>query len=564
MKIIFATDVHGYFERVKYLLEMVEADIYIIAGDLIDIPFYTMDTSMHYHELQTFFHSLRRKMDRHDLYIEDFVDVLLRSGDITDDIIDKASRYKEYTDRAGRVMRQKYRLLENMISPRKRGKVYCLPGNYDMNLKFTALHIRDLHLHCYERGGLKFAGYGGADIWTPGIPEKYVVRNRAGIGAHMEENEMYRFFAANRPDVLVVHQPAHGVLDRVTTYGTSGSPSLRAYCDRHDVSMCLFGHVHDEWGVEKVQGTVYMNPSIFGEVTEISGRVAEGGFFYEIEVEKRRVENILYRKVVDNKIFDIAEYSLRGEKLKERIIGETRYHAHRRKQNYDTRVKKYSHIPEFELYNDIKDFYRSFQTKETGERLELLEEVTFLLDQKLQQDAAMDIMGSVNMGISQHGSDIDFVLYARCLRDCGEDFTRCPRHRELSGLIHDVLGEEYEFQIMDCINLNRVERAIRERDYESNALQLFVAYRAICKPINYRLIVPVEEMLNHDIEFRREVEGSIRSYLQLIIHTSQHTRSFEKYEKRLQNLGIKLPDSIRNKVQTYLQVKNGGEEETSQ
>ena len=218
MKIVFATDVHGYFERIKCLLEMVEADIYIIAGDLIDIPFYTMDTSMRYHELQTFFHSLRRKMERNDLYIEDFVDSLLQSEQITEDIVEKASRYKEYTDRAGRVMRQKYRLLENMLSPRKRGKVYCLPGNYDMNLKFTALHIRDLHLQCYNRGGLKFAGYGGADIWTPGIPEKFVIRNRAGIDAHTEENEMYRFFTANRPDVLVVHQPAHGVLDRVTTY----------------------------------------------------------------------------------------------------------------------------------------------------------------------------------------------------------------------------------------------------------------------------------------------------------------------------------------------------------
>jgi len=563
MKIIFATDVHGYFERVGYLLEMIEADIYIIAGDLIDIPFYTMDTSMHYHELQTFFHSLRRKMDRQDLYIEDFVDAMLRSGHVTDDIISKAQRYKEYTDRASRVMRQKYRLLENMISPQKRGKVYCLPGNYDMNLKFTALHIRDLHLHCYERGGLKFAGYGGADIWTPGIPEKYVIRNRAGIGAHMEKNEMYQFFATNKPDVLVVHQPAHGILDHVTTYGTSGSPSLRAYCDHHDVLMCLFGHVHDEWGVESAQGTVYMNPSIFGEVTEISGRVAEGGFFYEIEVEKRRIERILYRKFVDNKVFDIAEYCLRGGKLEERIISEPRYNAHRRRQNYDTRVEKYSHIPEFELYNDIKDFYRSFQTKETSERLEQLEEMTFLLDQKLQQDVAMDVMGSVNMGLSQYGSDIDFVLYGRCLHDCGEDFTRCPRYRELSGLIHEALGDEYEFDIMDCINLNRVEKAIRERNYESNALQLFVAYRAICKPVNYRLIVPVEEMLNHDIGFRHEVEGSIRSYLQIIIHTSQHTRSFEKYEKRLRNLGIKLPDAIRHKVQVYLQIKNGENEMVS-
>jgi hypothetical protein len=112
---------------------------------------------------------------------------------------------------------------------------------------------------------------------------------------------------------------------------------------------------------------------------------------------------------------------------------------------------------------------------------------------------------------------------------------------------------------MDCINLNVVEQAIREKNYESDILQRFVAYRAICRPINYRALAPVEDMLNRDMEFRRELEGSIRSYLQIFINTSQHTRSFEKYEKRLRHLGIKLPDSVRDKVQTYLRMKADGE-----
>ena len=308
MKIIYATDVHGYFERVKILLDETPADVYIIAGDLIDIPFYTMGTAMNYHELQTFFHSLRRKMAREDLYIEDFIDSLLDASEITEEVRAKGTKYQEYTDRARRVMRQKYRVLENMMSFKPGAKVYCLPGNYDMNLKFTALHSRDLHLHAYDIGGLKIAGYGGADLWTPGVPEKYVIHHNAGIGVDVEKNEMYQFFKANAPDIIAVHQPAHGIRDRVTTYGTSGSPSLRAYCDSHDVLLCLFGHVHNEWGVQEPQGTVYLNPSIFGEVTELSGRVAEGGFFYQIELEGREIGSILYRKLVERKIYDIAEY----------------------------------------------------------------------------------------------------------------------------------------------------------------------------------------------------------------------------------------------------------------
>jgi hypothetical protein len=228
-------------------------------------------------------------------------------------------------------------------------------------------------------------------------------------------------------------------------------------------------------------------------------------------------------------------------------------------KNYDARVEKYSHIPEFELYNDIKNFYRSFQTVETDERLEQLEEVTLRFDQQIQQDIAMDVMGSVNMGLSQQGSDIDFVLYVRCIEGCDKEFNQCERYQGAKRAIQDIIGGEYDFQIMDCINLNVVEQAIREKNYESDILQRFVAYRAICRPINYRALAPVEDMLNRDMEFRRELEGSIRSYLQIFINTSQHTRSFEKYEKRLRHLGIKLPDSVRDKVQTYLRMKADGE-----
>ena len=42
MKLIYATDIHGDFEKVRNLLFETVADVYIIAGDLIDIPFYNM------------------------------------------------------------------------------------------------------------------------------------------------------------------------------------------------------------------------------------------------------------------------------------------------------------------------------------------------------------------------------------------------------------------------------------------------------------------------------------------------------------------------------------------
>ena len=101
-------------------------------------------------------------------------------------------------------MQQKYKVLENDLRVKSKSAVFCLPGNYDMDLRFTALHRRDLHMHWYELDDLKLAGYGGADIWTAGIPERYVVKYRAGAGTKAKDNQMLTFFKAVKPNVVVL------------------------------------------------------------------------------------------------------------------------------------------------------------------------------------------------------------------------------------------------------------------------------------------------------------------------------------------------------------------------
>ena len=85
-----------------------------------------------------------------------------------------------------------------------------------MDLKYTSLHEQDLHLHWYQLDHLRIAGYGGADVWTAGIPERYIVKYRAGIGVDDKHNEMYRFFKAVKPDIIVTHQPPYGIHDGVS------------------------------------------------------------------------------------------------------------------------------------------------------------------------------------------------------------------------------------------------------------------------------------------------------------------------------------------------------------
>lgn len=553
MKIIYLTDIHGAFEQLKDLLFETVADVYIVSGDLIDIPFYSMDTAIRYHDIQSYFHALRRRMEHDDVVIEDFVDQLLEMPDVPDEIQEKGTKYQQYTIRARRVMQQKYKVLENIVSLKQSSEVLCLPGNYDMDLKYTSLHERDLHLHYYSPDGLIIAGYGGADIWTAGIPERYIVRYGAGIGTDDSENEMHRFFSEVRPDIIVTHQPAHGIHDRISFVGPSGSPALRTYCDNNPVLLCLTGHIHNDWGMEVSEGTIHLNPSPFGEVTGITGDVLEGGFFYQIEMEGKTVTRIDFRKIADGRIYDIIEHAPHGGKWRKKVIDASRHDALIKRENFDSKIKKYSHIPEIRLFNEIKQFFRMFQTPETDERVDRLERVARLIEARINENIAMDIVGSVNVGMSQPSSDIDFVLYLRCGADCDSDLRSCDNYKSARDLLGEALGGEYSFEIVDCIDLNSVERSIVERDYECETLQRFVAYRSICRPVNYRVIAPVEDMLNQDLEFRSELEGSIRSYFKIFVTTSQHIRSFDKYELRLRHIGIKMPEYIRSKIKRYLQ-----------
>ena len=553
LRIIYIADIHGAFDRVKQLLSETMADVYIIAGDLIDIPFYNMNTAINYHELQSYFHGLRVRMHKESMTIEDFVDELLDMPNLSTEIEENGTKYQQYTIRARRVLQQKYKVLENILSIKQKAQMFALPGNYDMDLKYTSLHERDLHLHWHNTKNLKIAGYGGADIWTPGIPERYVVRYQGSVPFETGRNEMYNFFKAVKPDIIVSHQPAHGIHDRVNQFGTSGSPALRHYCDNNPVLMCLTGHVHMDWGFQMSEKTIYLNPSNFGEVTTLTGGVAEGGFFYTIEMDGRKVEKIIFRKLVEDRVHDIADYYLHNGQWRESLVDAERYTALKEGRNFDMKETKYSHIPEVQLYNEIKQFYRTFQTEETEERLEKLEQIARLIEESVHGDIAMDVMGSTNMGLCENTSDIDFVVYVRCDPGFTGEITSCSQYKDAEKIIETVLKPKYAFQIMDTIDLNIVEKAIREKDYENEIAMRFVAYRAICRPINYRFIAPVEDLLNQNMEYRSELEGSIRSYFRIFINTSEHTRSFKKYESRIREIGINLPESVRMKIKDYFQ-----------
>ena len=325
MKLIYATDVHGSFERVRELLRLTTADVYIIAGDLVDIPFYTVEKARRYHDLQTYFHSLRRDRGKTAATLEDFVATLLEEPDLPGEVWEKGDRFRYETMRARHILQKHYRLLDNILSLATAGTAFALPGNHDMDLHHTLLRGRDLHLQCHESKGIKIAGYGGAAGNTPGIPERFGVAYREGGGG--KNDEMYRFFQSVRPDVIAVHQPPYGIHDFAPPMGETGSHALRRYCERHPVLLCLTGHLHDQWGLEEVEGTVFLNPSHFGEIVQANGTIAEGGFFHEVEIAGEKIGGVRHRKLVGDMIHDLVFYECREGEWERWVVERERYGA---------------------------------------------------------------------------------------------------------------------------------------------------------------------------------------------------------------------------------------------
>lgn len=63
-------------------------------------------------------------------------------------------------------------------------------------------------------------------------------------------------------DVLVTHGPPHGVLDRVARSGRSvGCEELLVAVERVRPRLHLFGHIHEGYGREERNGTLFLNAS---------------------------------------------------------------------------------------------------------------------------------------------------------------------------------------------------------------------------------------------------------------------------------------------------------------
>lgn len=145
--------------------------------------------------------------------------------------------------------------------------VRSVHGNVDLDGVLGWLQRKGLALHGKGEAlaGVGLFGCGGSNPTPMRTPTEY------------PENEIAAALSRGFDDVahaeckvMISHTPpVDTALDRMFAGKHVGSTAVRAFLERHDVDLCLCGHIHEADGLEHVGGTLVVNPGAF-----CSGRYA--------------------------------------------------------------------------------------------------------------------------------------------------------------------------------------------------------------------------------------------------------------------------------------------------
>jgi len=542
LRLVFVADVHHAFGRLRDVLDRTDADLYLVSGDLAARAFYRYDTAWHFMELQQILGGYRSRSGM-DLTL-DRVARKIVEGPEEGLIVSQAKAYLDLCRQAEAYLMKSYERLEAIFLDYPEKAVYALPGNYDMDLARTALKDRNLHLADIDMQGWKIAGYGGANLSTPGMPDHLQVPFREQATPDRTLSEALDFFRRTRPEILVLHQPAYGYLDRLPGKGSTGSPGIRTYVDEARVKVVLSGHNHDQWGAIVDHGTFFFNPSNFGRTTEIR-RTRPGGHFMELILSDGGVQAATLRHLDKKRIYDVVDYTPEKTRIERLVLDERRY------ARLGGKTPKAGHIKPIRYLQRIKSFFLGYETKETWDLVNELRSV-YRDIKKAGMEVAFDLLGSLSFGMAQANSDMDLVVYMRS-RDCVlDEEDTCGVPRPLAAVFDALRARDLEIDVCDSLDLDRIRLAIEREDANDGQVQRFIFYRAVCRPVNLRLIKSVENELLQKGPFRRKVESGLRDYLEILVSSVRHISSFEKYKARLRERGIPISPDVEEAIKNYL------------
>ncbi len=328
MIVVYLTDIHDNFAGVSSVLNHTDADLYILSGDLTYHCFGTDEALFRFIELQEKIRVLAGKSD--DMQATLHFAEKAKDG-LTPDVLSvgEGEEYLKLAAEAHQELLRKYQTMNKAIVATQK-KCFIIPGNYDIALPGTAVAPYSLHEKSEILNGIKFAGYGSAPIFTPGIPEELTVEfEEKGSGNSLVSKPM-DFMLREGADVFVLHNPPYGTLDKLPRYGHCGSQGLRQAVDEVQPRLVLSGHVHESFGLMKLGQSYFLNPSNFGSVEAMEGK-QPGGYFCTFQLQpdtdgQKFLRDVTWKRLIGGRIVDICNIKIdKKQRATETILNTAEY-----------------------------------------------------------------------------------------------------------------------------------------------------------------------------------------------------------------------------------------------
>lgn len=139
--------------------------------------------------------------------------------------------------------------------------VLALSGNLDHLEVIDFLRTRGISLHGESRriGDLGIFGCGGSNVTPFRTPTEL---SEEEIAALLERGYAE---VADAPRVLMVCHtpPAQTTTDRIASGQHVGSPTVRAFIEKHQPDVCITGHIHESAGIDHLGRTTVVNAGGF-------------------------------------------------------------------------------------------------------------------------------------------------------------------------------------------------------------------------------------------------------------------------------------------------------------
>jgi Icc-related predicted phosphoesterase len=140
------------------------------------------------------------------------------------------------------------------------GNIFAVTGNCDFKSAEKPLDQYEINLSekIVEKNDFLFAGLKGSLVTPFSTPNEFYESDYEKMISKLESSLQGK---KALPLVFVSHQPPFDCgCDVINSGMKTGSKAVRSFIEKNSPLVCFTGHIHEAWGIGKINNTIIINP----------------------------------------------------------------------------------------------------------------------------------------------------------------------------------------------------------------------------------------------------------------------------------------------------------------